>query len=254
MKNKNIIPALMLILAIVVAVGLSGWVNDLYNAVAGSVILKSNVVLKDNVTIKAGTDTASGYSFPDTGQGNCYNATVQSSCPVANFPGQDAQYDSSNSATCDMSFTDNGDSTITDNCTGLTWQKCSFGLSGSACNTGTATTTPWRGALADCDAVLLCNDGTYSGSEGIVGDCSSNGGTKYSDWRLPNAKELVSIVNYGLSGPAVDTTYFPNTASDFYWTSSTNVASPSYAWVVHFNLGNVSNYLKANNYRLRCVR
>ena len=45
----------------------------------------------------------------------------------------------------------------------------------------------------------------------------------FSDWRLPNPKELDRIVDLERSNPAVDTTYFPNTNNGFYWTGTTCV-------------------------------
>src|SRR5207244_2351672 len=75
-----------------------------------------------------------------------------------------------------LSYTDNGDGTITDNNTGLMWEKLS--MDGSVHDV--TNTYTWDNAFATHVATL--NSGT-----GFAG---------HTDWRLPNAKELHSIVNY----------------------------------------------------------
>jgi hypothetical protein len=98
----------------------------------------------------------------------------------------------------EASYTDNGNGTVTDNNTGLMWeQKTADG--GSRDREWTYT---WKDALAYCEDLIL-------------------GG--FSDWRLPNPKELDRIVDLERSNPAVDTAYFPNTNNGFYWTGTTCV-------------------------------
>jgi len=77
-------------------------------------------------------------------------------------------------------------------------------------------------------------------------------GTQAS-WRLPTLQELISIVHYGSNiSPLIDTNYFPDTASDFYWSSSTYVdQSVTLSEAVSFSTGTV--YHGAPNY-LRLVR
>ena len=79
----------------------------------------------------------------------------------------------------------------------------------------------------------------------------------YDDWRLPNVKELQSIIDYGNINPALDTTYFKNIKSlaDYYWTSTTNEWFNSYVWHVDFRYGNVDYLmLKANDNYVLAVR
>ncbi|WP_372744901.1 DUF1566 domain-containing protein [Lutibacter sp.] len=88
-------------------------------------------------------------------------------------------------------FSSNGDGTVTDNATGLMWQQVDDG-----------NTYDWKSALA------------YASNSELAG---------YTDWRLPNAKELQSIVDYEKTTiPAIDETYFTCTDSDsWFWTSTT---------------------------------
>ena len=56
----------------------------------------------------------------------------------------------------------------------------------------------------------------------------------YNDWRLPTKDELEGIVVIG-TNPLIDTTWFPNTQANFYWTSSIYMAIVVSNWIVSFN-------------------
>lgn len=76
----------------------------------------------------------------------------------------------------------------------------------------------------------------------------------YDDWRLPTRIELVSLVEFTSSNPAIDWTSFPNTPSVPFWTSSPWAPSASYAWVVRFDSGSTDFLTISNTLRVRCVR
>jgi hypothetical protein len=122
-----------------------------------------------------------------------------------------------------LSLTDNLDSTVTDNVTGLMWQQ-----------EGNAGSYIWTDALA------YCENSTLAG---------------HVDWRLPNIKELESIIADDKSYPAVDL-LFLYTYSTLYWSSTTMEAQPDNAWPVHFTDGSLPNtaHSKSNDYSVRCVR
>lgn len=125
-------------------------------------------------------------------------------------------------------FTDNGDGTVTDNLTGLIWLK----------NANCFGTTSWAQALADCNT--LAN-----------GDCGLTDGSLAGDWRLPNIKELQSIIDYGQNSPALPPGH-PFTdvqTSNYYWSSTSSASSTTnYAWGVHGNDGTIDDELKVNSY------
>ncbi len=120
-------------------------------------------------------------------------------------------------------FTDNGNNTVTDNATGLIWIKDHTAVSAGGYALGSAFS--WEKAFLAVEAI---NQEKYSG---------------YSDWRLPNVKELQSIVDYGSFEPAINSAFFPNTKSEFYWTSTTYGPNPEAAWAVSFNNGYVDGDL-----------
>lgn len=132
----------------------------------------------------------------------------------------------------DSRYIDHGNGTVTDQETGLMWKRCSEGQSGTSC-TGTVTAMNWQTALQ------TAADSSFAG---------------HSDWRLPSAKELQSLVETGCHSPAINTTRFPNTRNSFYWSSTTVASSASGAWVVFFDGGFVDSYSKSSNLGVRLVR
>jgi len=117
-------------------------------------------------------------------------------------------------------FTVNGDGTVTDASTGLMWQLDS------------ASNKTWEQALAYCGELNL---------------------GAYTDWRLPTAKELRSLVDYSRYNPAINST-FPNTVSFYYWSATTDVAHAENAWSVLFYDGDDSDDYKGYFNNVRAVR
>ena len=159
----------------------------------------------DSITVTA----ADHLPPPDTGQATKYTTTF----------GEDADY-----SVNPPSYTNNGNGTITDNVTGLIWQRQDDG-----------TTRTWT------EANTYCSNNT----PGLPG----------TGWRLPTRMELIGIVNYGTSAPAINTTYFPNTKLSYYWSSSTYASNTAYAWDVYFVSGftNRTHSTTSSNY-VRCVQ
>jgi len=124
----------------------------------------------------------------------------------------------------ERSFTDNGDGTITENTTHLMWQK-----------EEADTDMDWEQALLYCENLNLAG---------------------HDDWRLPDIKELRSIVDNTRFLPSIDTTYFPGCQGGPppYWSSSTNAAYADAAWGVHFVSGGSHYYYKIPASHVRCVR
>jgi len=137
----------------------------------------------------------------------------------------------------DNRYQDNADGTVTDLYTGLMWQQCSIGQSGSGCTSGTATDFTWNLALQQGD--------TLNSGGGFAG---------YTDWRLPNVKELESLTEDACYSPVINVTLFPNTVNLNYWSSSPYANLSNYAWYVNFGYGNSSLIYRSNGYYVRLVR
>ena len=74
-----------------------------------------------------------------------------------------------------------------------------------------------------------------------------------SDWRLPNKKELLSIVDYDRYNPNISPV-FQKTTSNVYWSSTTSLIVTNSAYLVNFSYGGVGSYRKSQSFYVRCVR
>ena len=113
-------------------------------------------------------------------------------------------------------FTDNGDGTVTDNLTGLVWLK-------NANKFGIAT---WSQALIYCNT--LAADGIDLSDGSIAGD-----------WRLPNVRELRSLIDYSRFSPVLPSGHpFSDVQLDKYWSSSGASVDPGgRKWWVEISSG-----------------
>jgi len=120
---------------------------------------------------------------------------------------------------------ENGDE-IWDKKTGLVWQHCSSGLSGANCVVGPVDNVNWQAALA----------------------------LATHDWRLPNVKELTSLLELQCNNPAVNETSFPATQAAAYWSSSPDRLNVDNAWQVDFGTGSVGSVSKNQLANVRLVK
>lgn len=210
------------------------WINAILFVASAVVLAACGGGVSEERAIAATPTPANQIIIPDTGQTACYN-TQGVAIPCTNS-GQDGAYSNH-----PMDFTDNHDGTITDKVTGLLWQKCTNGLSGEYCITGTALQCNWYQA-----------SGTYDVNYNPTGTNVCGSG-----WRLPTVFELMTIVDYGTYSPAINATFFPETRLYSYWTSTSYAQAPSAnAWAVNFGSGNVNDgdSGKRDSLYVRCVR
>ncbi|MFP4236808.1 MAG: DUF1566 domain-containing protein [Desulfonatronovibrio sp.] len=109
---------------------------------------------------------------------------------------------------------DNGDGTVTDNITGLMWEKATAGR-------------------MDWDAAMSYASGLTLG--------------EYSDWKLPNGNELLGLNN----SPCKN---MMEVVLNWYWSSTTYSDSPDRAWLVGLYDGDVNASFKSSSYYVRAVR
>jgi Protein of unknown function (DUF1566) len=167
--------------------------------------------------------------FPASGQTTCYNATggVIACAGTAQ--------DGEKQAGATLAYQDNGDGTVTDLNTGLMWEKQSDDAS-----------------IHDRDQLF-----TWANAPTHITALNSGGFAGHNDWRLPNARELLSLVDYGAANPAIETTAFHSncfggctvstcscTAFFAYWTSTTVTNLPNSAFAVNFTDGTVGVFTK----------
>lgn len=136
-------------------------------------------------------------------------------------------------------YIDNEDATITDEATGRMWLQADSG----SYDTGYTNSYADAGSLSWTQALSWCEGLDEAG---------------YTDWRLPNAKELQSIVDYSRSlsttgspaiDPLFDTTLLPNginssgeTNYPYYWASTTHLDGPASS-AVYVAFGEARGYM-----------
>jgi hypothetical protein len=186
-------------------------------------------------------------------------------------PGLPAGQDGSVLKGATRSYTVNANGTVTDNKTGLIWEKLDDN-NANGIHDYSATLTWYNafkkiqvlnGNVAGCIALNnpdACCSGTGTGS------CSAFAGQ--TDWRLPNNFELESIRDMGRFSPSIDPVFNTRcaaecsatatpcscTRSGTYWSSTTYQATPAYAWIVSFGSGYVDADGKSNSTYVRAVR
>ncbi len=191
-----------------------------------------------------------------------------------------------------LSYTDNADGTITDNKTGLMWEK-KVQLDGTTDGTNlhdADDTYPWAG---DCSSESACYSGgpccqtssdcvspetcTISDGEGTgltifgwVAQLNLASFAGHNDWRIPNRKELESIRDDGTANPAVAPEFqgascggacadlarpaCSCTQSTLYWSSTTYQPFPLLAWPVTFGDSALFTTHKSDYNYVRAVR
>jgi hypothetical protein len=141
-------------------------------------------------------------------------------------------------STPNSDFADNQDGTVTHKLTGLIWQHCSIGQT-------------WDKATSTCTGSAA----TYIYNAALALKSSFAG---HSDWRVPTANELASIVKYDAENTAINTTIFPNTptggSTSAFWSSSPYVGNTNDAWLVNFDYALVSRGSRSSSLAVRLVR
>jgi len=72
-------------------------------------------------------------------------------------------------------------------------------------------------------------------------------------WRVPSLAELLTLIDERAAAPMIDSTAFPNTPSEAFWSSSYFGGSAGMAWQVYFDHGNGLYGLPTATFRVRCV-
>jgi len=76
----------------------------------------------------------------------------------------------------------------------------------------------------------------------------------YSDWRLPDMKELSMLCDRRYSNPAIDINYFPSITPGKYWTKSGLDGRGEKYWFVNLSIGRTSYEDPSSKFYVLCVR
>ncbi len=177
--------------------------------------------------VRAVRDGSGGCPLPATGETTCWDSSGNAiSCAGTGQDGEDRKG-------APLAYADNGNGTVRDLNTGLVWEK-----------------------LSD-DGTVHDKDNPYSWANAFTGHVATLNAMNFAghnDWRLPDVRELQSIVNYQSFNPTVSSAFNTNcvpgchattcscTASGDYWSSTSSISDPSGAWYVGFLYGAVDAF------------
>ena len=84
--------------------------------------------------------------------------------------------------------------------------------------------------------------------------CENLDKASYTDWKMPNINELITIIDLKANTPAIDST-FRYATSEVYWSSTTSKSKPTHTWGVDFEAGSIKSEVdKSTLNHTRCVR
>lgn len=143
-------------------------------------------------------------------------------------------------------FVDEGEGLIRDTRTDLVWERCSLGQDFAGeeedqvrCD-GEAQPMNWEQALQE------------------VAERNRSGYRGHDDWRLPNIKELSSLLEPRCAAPAIDAAVFPQSSFEGYWSSTTvswfGNESRDQGWGMMMEFGGTQSMPKDSEMRVRLVR
>ncbi len=184
---------------------------------------------------------------------------------------QDCEGTWGGSATC--GFIDNLDGTIAEPAKGITWMKCAQGMTfnanGNTCEGNYGTFQYCDGNNNSCNGGVSGNLLDGGGNSEAWDTCNALDFAGQTDWRVPNKEELKGLIkctdgtipadlNSCASGnytsPAIDTSFFSNFPSTYFWASASYAGGSTSAWHVGFTNGHISLYNKVYTGSVLCVR
>lgn len=135
-------------------------------------------------------------------------------------------------------FDTNGDGTVTEIQTGLTWMRCAVGQQ-------------WDGVTCKGQAKSL----SWFEANKYVDEHNKQGGfASHADWRLPKLNEIATISERRCGPPRINLAVFPNTAPQIFWTNNNTPDNAEYAYTFSFGAQGVDSSAKASSHYVRLVR
>ena len=132
-------------------------------------------------------------------------------------------------------FTVSGDE-VTDMSSGLTWRRCAEGQ-------------VWNESMSICTGTAL----QFTHQQALM-RAADQAKLTGKPWKVPNVKELGSIVKRGVVGAFIDTAAFPATPKSSFWASTPYAGSSELAWGVGFFAGDIGASQRGSVSHVRLVR
>lgn len=229
--------------------------------------LNGGVLIDYAAALACGDGVVAGAEQCDQGNLSGETCVTQGFGAGALACGADCLFDTS--ACFSVRFVDNLDGTVTDNQTGLMWEKkADLDGVGVACASAAACPDPH-----DADNLYTYSFDNPLGPPGTAYTVfldqlnAGSGFAGHTDWRLPTYAELQGIVDYSdATSPATDVVFDGSctgtctvttcscTLPDLHWTASGSPIDAGTAWFVDFSWGDLGHDSKDTDYAARAVR
>lgn len=189
-------------------------------SVAGAIESQAGGLVFPDGSVQMSSATPASAPVEDTGQDRCWKENgAQISCSGT---GQDGALQAGVLWPTPR-LVDNGDGTVTDRLTGLVWLQ----------NANCFGASDWTDALSDANGLMS-------------GSCGLTDGSLPTDWRLPNVKELSSLIDFGESAPALPANhpFLSVQSSSDYWSSTSSFLNPGLVFAVALGSGSLGEESK----------
>lgn len=223
-----------------------GDVNDSGSVTSSDALTILRLAVGQSVTVKcevSGGGGGVGAAPLKTGQTTCWaEGGYELECGVT---GQDGD----TKLGIAFSYTDNGNGTVTDNNTGLVWEKLDD--NNQAGDAGIHDKTRTYTFVAAPEKINVLNNASFGGR---------------NDWRLPNVRELATLVDYGRTNPSIASVFNSDCTpgctvttcsctgiATAFWSSTTYDWTKNNSWSVWFYEGTTSSYAKNTLLHVRAV-
>jgi len=174
----------------------------------------------------------SALTLPDTGQTTSYTGVVGEDHDYLINPMTYAKMGTVDGQLTELADTAPAWIVVQDKVTGLMWE---------------VKTTD--GSSRDMDTKY-----SYNESAGYMSGLNTALFGGYADWRVPTLLELMSLADFSMTAPAINSDFFPNCISSIYISSTENKLNTDNAFMINFNQGNMTNSGKNSSYYIRAVR
>ena len=138
-------------------------------------------------------------------------------------------------------FLDNADGTVTDKESKLMWLRCSAGQA-------------WAAEAGRCNGEV--DRLSWAAAQSLASDVNRRGNFFFSDWRVPQLRELATIAERGCANPRVNLAVFPGTEAGRYWTTTSRPGTrdEGFAYALSFGAEGMAYLPKDETHGVRLVR
>ena len=138
-------------------------------------------------------------------------------------------------------FLDNADGTVTDKESKLMWLRCSAGQA-------------WAADLGRCHGEV--DRLSWAAAQSFASEVNRHDSFFFNDWRVPQLRELATLIERGCANPRINLAVFPGTEASRYWSATLRPSArdEGFAYALSFGAEGMAYRPKDEAHRVRLVR